>query len=78
MLRGDWLTDGPAVEEFERRVAEYTGAAHAVAFNSATVGACTARAFAAGLGPGDIVHTTSAHLHGQRQLRPVRRRHAPP
>lgn len=57
VLRGDWLTTGPAVEDFERAVAEYTGARHAVAFNSATSalhGAC----HAAGLGPGNVVHTT--------------------
>lgn len=57
VLRGDWLTTGPAVEDFERAVTEYTGARHAVAFNSATSalhGAC----HAAGLGPGDVVHTT--------------------
>ena len=57
VLRGDWLTTGPAVEAFEQAVVEYTGAKHAVAFNSATSalhGAC----HAAGLGPGDVVHTT--------------------
>lgn len=57
VLRGDWLTTGPAVEEFERKVAEYTGATHAVAFNSATSalhGAC----HATDLGPGDVVHTS--------------------
>jgi UDP-4-amino-4,6-dideoxy-N-acetyl-beta-L-altrosamine transaminase len=57
VLRGDWLTTGPAVEAFEQAVVEYTGAKHAVAFNSATSalhGAC----HAAGLGPGDVVHTS--------------------
>ncbi len=57
VLRGDWLTTGPSVEAFERAVADYTGARHAIAFNSATSalhGAC----HAAGLGPGDTVHTT--------------------
>lgn len=57
VLRGDWLTGGPAVEEFERRVAEYTGARYAVAYNSATSGLHGAT-FAAGLGPGDTVHTS--------------------
>lgn len=57
VLRGDWLTTGPFVEAFERAVTDYTGARFAVAFNSATSalhGAC----HAAGLGPGDVVHTT--------------------
>ena len=57
VLRSDWLTTGPAVEEFERAVCAYTGARHAVAFNSATSalhGAC----HAAGLGTGDVVHTS--------------------
>lgn len=57
VLRGDWLTTGPAVEDFEESVAAYTGARHAVAFNSATSalhGAC----HAAGLGSGDVLHTT--------------------
>lgn len=57
VLQSDWLTTGPAVDAFEDRVADYTGARHAVAFSSATAalhGAC----FAAGLGPGDVVHTT--------------------
>ena len=57
VLRGDWLTTGPSVAAFERAVSEYTGARHAVAFNSATSalhGAC----HVAGLGPGDTVHTS--------------------
>jgi UDP-4-amino-4,6-dideoxy-N-acetyl-beta-L-altrosamine transaminase len=35
-LRGDWLTQGPAVGEFERTVADYVGAAHAAAFSNGT------------------------------------------
>lgn len=57
VLRGDWLTGGPAVESFERNVAEYTGARHAITFSSATSalhGAC----HVAGLGQGDVVHTS--------------------
>ena len=56
-LRGDWLTSGPTVEAFEREVAEYVGARHAVSFSSATAGLHGA-AHAAGLGPGDVAHTT--------------------
>lgn len=38
VMRSDWLTQGPAVAAFERSVATYTGAAHAVAVSSATAG----------------------------------------
>ena len=57
VLRGDWLTQGPTIERFERAVAEYVGAEHAVAFSSGTA-ALHGAAWAAGLGPGDVVHTT--------------------
>ncbi len=36
VLKGDWLTQGPAVDEFEARLCELTGARHAVAFSSGT------------------------------------------
>lgn len=36
VLRGDFLTQGPAVERFERALCELTGARHAVAVNSGT------------------------------------------
>ncbi len=35
-LRGGWLTTGPRCKRFEREVAAYTGAKHALALNSAT------------------------------------------
>ncbi len=35
-LRGDWLTTGPKVDEFERKIADYVGAKYAVAVNSGT------------------------------------------
>ena len=57
VLRGDWLTQGPTLERFERAVAEYVGAEHAVAFSSGTA-ALHGAAWAAGLGPGNVVHTT--------------------
>jgi perosamine synthetase len=56
-LRSGWVTTGPTVAEFEARVAEAVGAAHAVAFNSGT-GALHGAAFAAGVGPGDEAITT--------------------
>jgi perosamine synthetase len=58
VLKGDWLTQGPAVEQFEQRLTALTGAAHAVVFSSATAAlhACCA---AAGLGVGDRVAVPS-------------------
>ena len=53
-LRSDWLTTGPAVEAFERAVADYTGATHTVAVSSGTA-ALHAAIFALGIGPGDEV-----------------------
>ncbi len=57
VLNSDWLTQGPTVERFERTVADYSGAAHAVAVNSAT-SALHIACLAAGLGPGDIFWTS--------------------
>lgn len=51
ILRGDMLTTGPAVDRFERAVADRVGARHAVAVNSATSGlhiACLAAKLGAG------------------------------
>ena len=36
VLRGDWLTQGPAVDAFELAVASYVNAKYCVAFNSGT------------------------------------------
>jgi len=36
VLRSDWLTQGPKIEQFEKEIAEYVGAKYAVAFNSGT------------------------------------------
>jgi UDP-4-amino-4,6-dideoxy-N-acetyl-beta-L-altrosamine transaminase len=57
VLRGDWLTQGPAVDRFEDAVLAVTGARHAVAFSSGTAALHAATA-AAGLGPGDLVATS--------------------
>jgi len=57
VLRGDFITQGPTIQAFERKVAEYTGAKYAVAFTNGTAalhGAC----FAAEIGQGDEVITT--------------------
>lgn len=57
VLRSPLITQGPAVERFERRMAEYCGAKYAVAVTSATAAlhiACRA----AGLGAGDMLWTS--------------------
>jgi UDP-4-amino-4,6-dideoxy-N-acetyl-beta-L-altrosamine transaminase len=51
-LRSDFLTTGPAVEEFEAAFAAVTGAAHAVACNSGTA-ALHLAVLGEDLGPGD-------------------------
>lgn len=57
VLRSGWLTTGPQTKTFERTLAEYVGAARAVAVNS-----CTAALHLAlkvvGVGPGDEVVTS--------------------
>ncbi len=53
-LETGWVVQGPNVAEFERRFAEYSGAAEAVACTSCTTGLHLALA-ALGVGPGDEV-----------------------
>ena len=57
VLRSDYLTTGPAVAEFEKKVAAYVGAKYAVAISNGTA-ALHAACFAAGIGEGDEVITT--------------------
>ena len=57
VLRSDFLTQGPAVPAFEKAVADYCGAQHAVAVNSAT-SALHIACLALGVGKGDSVWTT--------------------
>lgn len=57
VLRSDFLTQGPQVPRFERVVAEYCGAKHAVALNSAT-SALHVACLALDLGPDDWLWTT--------------------
>lgn len=54
VLRGDWLTQGPAVERFELALADKVGAGHAVAVSSGTA-ALHLIYLALGIGPGDAV-----------------------
>lgn len=57
VLRSDYLTTGPKVAEFEKKVAEYVGAKYAVAIANGTA-ALHAACFAAGISEGDEVITT--------------------
>lgn len=58
VLRSDWLTQGPDVPRFEQLVAQYCGAEHAVAMNSAT-SALHVACMALGLGQGDSLWTST-------------------
>jgi perosamine synthetase len=57
ILRSSSLTQGPAVEAFEKAVAEYVGVKYAVAVSSGTA-ALHLAALAAGVGPGTSVVTS--------------------
>ncbi len=57
VLRSDFLTQGPAVPQFEERVANYCNARHAVAMNSAT-SALHVACMALGVSRGDLVWTS--------------------
>jgi len=57
VLKGDWITQGPKVDEFETKVAEYCGAKYAVAMSSGTA-ALHAACAVAGISQGDEVITT--------------------
>jgi dTDP-4-amino-4,6-dideoxygalactose transaminase len=57
VLRSGWITTGSKAKDFERRFAEYVGAAHALALTSGTDAMQVALA-AWGIGPGDEVITT--------------------
>ncbi|MGE5538269.1 MAG: UDP-4-amino-4,6-dideoxy-N-acetyl-beta-L-altrosamine transaminase [Gemmatimonas sp.] len=56
VLRSDWLTQGPAVPNFEAALAAYVGARHAVAVSNGTAALHLAY-LALGLGPGDRLWT---------------------
>lgn len=70
VLRSGWLTQGAQVDAFERKVAEYVGAKHAIALTSCTTGLHLAL-LALGIGPGDeviipslsFIATANAVLH---------------
>jgi perosamine synthetase len=57
VLRHDWLTQGPKIEEFENAIADYVGAKYAVAISSGTAGLHIA-ALATGMQKGDLLLTS--------------------
>jgi len=57
VLKSDFLTQGPKVPSFEQHIAEYCGASHAVAVNSAT-SALHLACLSLGVGKGDSVWTS--------------------
>lgn len=58
VLRGEWITQGHHVDEFEEALASFVGARFAVAFSSGTA-ALHAAVAVADLGPGDLVATSA-------------------
>ena len=57
VLKSDWITQGPKVEEFEKVVADYCGARYGVAMSSGTA-ALHAACSVAGISKGDEAITT--------------------
>jgi dTDP-4-amino-4,6-dideoxygalactose transaminase len=62
VLRGDWLTCGPAVERFEAALCAVTGAKYAVAMANGTA-ALHGALWAAGIGPCHTVATAPLSFH---------------
>ena len=58
VLKGDWLTQGPHIAEFEAALIDKVQSRHAVAFANGTA-ALHAAVAAAGIGAGDIVATSA-------------------
>ena len=57
VLKSDFITQGPKIDEFENKLADYCGSKYAVAFNSGT-SALHGAYFALGIGEGDEVITS--------------------
>ena len=57
VLESDFLTQGPTIPRFERKLCQFTGANHSVVLNSCT-SALHLSCLALGLGPGDILWTS--------------------
>lgn len=58
ILKSDFITQGPVVDQFEEKLAEKVGSRHAVVLSSGT-SALHAAYFAAGIGPGDEIITSA-------------------
>ena len=57
VMKSGWLSMGPKIEEFEKKIADFTGVKHAIAVNSGTSGLhLIVKAF--GITEGDEVITT--------------------
>lgn len=57
VLKSDWLTQGPSIEQFEEAFAKYIGSKYAIAVSNGTA-ALHLNAIALGVEPGDKVITT--------------------
>lgn len=57
VLKSDWLTQGPVLDQFEKAVADYCGVKFAVAVNSGT-SALHISCLATGFGSGDVLWTS--------------------
>ena len=57
VLKSDYLTTGPVIQQFEEQIAKLTGSSYAVAFSNGTA-ALHAACYAAGIQEGDEVLTT--------------------
>lgn len=57
VLKSDWITQGPAIENFEKALADYCGAKYAVALSSGT-SALHAAYFVSGIGLNDEIITS--------------------
>ncbi|HDR7511259.1 UDP-4-amino-4,6-dideoxy-N-acetyl-beta-L-altrosamine transaminase [Bacillus toyonensis] len=57
ILKGDFLTTGPTIQQFEKSIAKYVGAKYAVSFSNGTA-ALHAACYASGITEGDEVITT--------------------
>ena len=57
VLKSDWITQGPKIEQFENALAEYAGTRYAVAVSSGTA-ALHCACLASGIGAGDEVVTS--------------------
>jgi len=57
VLKSDWITQGPKIEEFEETLAKFVGAKYAVVFNNGTA-ALHAAYFSVGIKEGDEIITS--------------------